>query len=362
MQDHRGLRISLLTCGVDDKEVWELFGHTGVRVIDSNRHTDLVYNYGTFEFSDDYEVKFLRGKLLYNISVSTFAEFMPEYIEAGRSVEEQELILDGEQKMQIQEYLENNLLPANRYYKYDYFFDNCATRVRDIFPKTLGHGFKYKNVLPYPKISIRDIMNQYFYGKHWERMGVNILLGSRIDKPMTNDEIMFLPDFLRDGLAGATLNNIPVSTKPVSILKWSPSNSAPPLPLNPPFLLNCVLLLLTIASISVKQLKWLGRVMNIFLMLVTGILGCLILVMWFGTNHQACANNFNLLWLLPTNVLVVFTKAKGKGRYALLAMVLIFVTLLLHIVKIQQVTLFELSPLLVSLLLVYWRMFMKSRQ
>jgi hypothetical protein len=93
--------------------------------------------------------------------------------------------------------------------------------------------------------------------------------------------------------------------------------------------------------------------MSALLLLVTGLLGCLILVMWLYTDHQGCRDNFNLLWCLPTNLVIAFFNPKGKGRYALIAMVFIFISLLLHITGVQGLTLFELAPLLLALLFIY---------
>ena len=356
------LRISLLTCGVGE-EAWETFGHTGVRVIDSSKRgpeRDVVFNYGMFNgFDKDFEIKFMRGKLLYYVNTQTFQEFMEEYVEFKRSVFEQEIIMDEPGKEQLRQALETNILPENRFYKYDFFFDNCATRIRDIIPKTIQKGFVYGTALPQgAKLSFRDIINQYFYRKHWTRFGVNILLGSKIDRLMTNDEIMFLPDYLSKGLQGATVNGQKISTDPVMILDGSP---VLPAGTDQPLVATIIICLLTIAGITINKLRLLGRVMSFLLLFVTGLLGFLVLVMWFGTNHQTCADNFNLLWLLPTNLILAFARPKGRGRYALVAMVLIFATLLLHILKIQGITLLETGPLLLALLFVYGKMYKNSR-
>ena len=215
------LRISLLTCGPGDEEVWEVFGHTAVRVIDSIHYTDLVFNYGTFEFGPDFEIQFMRGKLNYCVAVEQFRSFMQEYVEAKRSVEEQVLLLDGNQKEHVYDFLQWNAEPENKYYKYDFFFDNCATRIRDIFPRpeVFGKAFHYGHALPDGKrITFRDIINLYFYRDYWTRLGVNILLGSKIDRPMSNADIMFLPDYLRDGVGGATVNGQKIATAPAVIL------------------------------------------------------------------------------------------------------------------------------------------------
>lgn len=142
------VQISLLTCGPGDEEVYEVFGHTAVRVIDSVAHTDEVYNYGTFAYGPDFELQFMKGKLLYYLNVEPFNAFMAEYIRANRSVEEQVLVLDWKQKEHIRYFLDWNAEPENKNYKYDFFFDNCATRIRDIFPRpdVFGKEFHYSPV------------------------------------------------------------------------------------------------------------------------------------------------------------------------------------------------------------------------
>ncbi|GAA4461712.1 DUF4105 domain-containing protein [Nemorincola caseinilytica] len=356
-----GLRISLLTCGVGD-EVYETFGHTAVRITDSNANPpfdDLVYNYGMFNgYDKGFELKFMRGKLKYYVATNYFGTFMEEYYAYGRSVEEQELVLDDDKKLEIKAYLENNALPENRYYKYDFFFDNCATRIRDIFPRTLGSGFVYGDaVRPVQGYTFRDIMNKYFYDRHWTRLGVNILLGSRIDKVLTNMDIMFLPDYLRDGLAAATLNGRPISKKPELILDGS---HRAPAGLNVPMIMCCALLVLTILGHSLYRLRVLGRIMNGLLLFVTGLLGCLILLMWFGTDHQGCGNNFNVLWMLPVNILLLVWRPKGIGKYAIIAIGLIGVSLVLHVCRIQGL-IPEFLPLMAALVVVYISLYRQGK-
>jgi hypothetical protein len=354
------LRISLLTCGPGDNEVWEVFGHSGVRVYDSANHSDIVYNYGTFEFGPDFELQFMRGKLLYCSAIQTYKEFMEEYVEAGRKVEEQVLLLDWKQTEHIDYFLRWNAEPENKYYKYDFFFDNCATRIRDIFPRpeVFGKNFHFGMALPKGKpVTFRDIINRYFYNFHWTRTGVNILLGSRIDKVMTNKDIMFLPDYLRDGLDGATVNGRKITGNKAVLL---PGNPPPPTGIDGPLLLTISIAILTITGLSIKRLAILGKIMSMLLLFVTGLLGCLILVMWFGTDHQGCSSNFNILWCLPTNLVIAFFNPKGKGKYALVAMLLILVTLLLHVLGIQGLII-EFIPLLLVMFFIYGFIYRKSR-
>ena len=357
----RHLRISLLTCGPGDEEIYEVFGHTAVRIIDSIEHTDLVYNYGTFQYGPGFELQFMRGKLLYYLGVDQYNDFMQEYVQAKRSVEEQVLLLNWKQKEHIYDFLQWNAEPGNKYYKYDFFFDNCATRIRDIFPRpeVFGKTFHFGNALPQGKhLTFRDIINQYFYKDQWTRMGVNILLGSKIDKQMSNMDIMFLPDYLRDGVGAGTVNGHNIATAPVLIL---PGNNATPAGINWAIVLSCVLAILTIAGLTVNRLRILGKIMSILMLFVTGLLGCLILVMWFATDHQGCSNNFNILWCLPLNVVVAFFNPKGKGKYALIAMILIFVSLLLHFINVQGLLLAEFGPLLIALLFIYGTIYKNSK-
>lgn len=358
--DSSHLRITLLTCGTGD-EVWETFGHTALRVTDSVMGTDMAYNYGTFDgYDEDFLSKFVRGKLLYYVSYYPYSVFLQEYEHYGRSVQEQELLLTNSQKQQIYDFLKWNAQPENKYYKYDFFFDNCATRIRDAFPQSLGKGFRFASVLPKidHKLTFRDIINQYFYRVHWQRFGVNLLLGSRIDSVMSNTDIMFLPDYLRDGIAGATLNGQPVSTQPQLIV---PGSEHKPAGLNMPLVVMLIIGLLTILGLMLPGLKRLGNVMTFLLLFVTGLLGWLMLVMWFATDHQACQNNFNILWALPTNLFIAFAAKHNKDKYAIVAIVLMLVAFILHIARIQVMPLVELWPLLLSLLFVYGTIYRRNK-
>ncbi|MBW7912972.1 MAG: DUF4105 domain-containing protein [Taibaiella sp.] len=350
-EDSSRLRISLLTCGPGD-EIWAQFGHTAIRVTDSAMGTDLVYNYGTFSFGEGFEIQFMRGKLLYYVSYYPYELFLDEYSDPERRVEEQVLQISGGQKKAITDYLVENAKEENRYYKYDFFFDNCATRIRDVFPMAMDKDFNYGPTLPETsKLTFRQIMNEYFYRVHFERLGCNLLLGSPIDKVMTESEVMFLPDFLRDGMAGATLAGRKIAPETTVVFEGPGKVPAGP---NWPLIVLSIAAVLTIIGIAVPKLKLLGDFMSFLFLFVTGLLGCLMVVMWLWTDHQGCQQNYNILWALPTNVIFAFVlRKRTKNKYAILAVVLIFVSLLLHILGIQQLPLLELSPLLLALLFIF---------
>jgi len=359
LPDTSHLKTSLITCG-PGLQPWETFGHTAIRIVDSNRGTDNVYNYGTFNgYDEDFLLNFTRGKLLYYLSYYPYRQFLLEYSEAERSVSEQEILLSGPAKQALYEYLNWNAREENRYYKYDFFYDNCATRIRDVFPRALGNKFVLGKVIAdNSEITFRQIINQYFYRVHWQRFGVNILLGSKIDKVMTSAEIMFLPDYLQQGILKASYKQNPVSFLPVAVL---PSNPPVPAGINGPFVVMLMVLVLTFAGLFVSRLKMLGSVMSFSILILSGLIGWFIMVMWLGTDHQTCRNNFNLLWALPTNVILAFTMWKNKSKYALMGILFIFISLLLHLLGMQELPLFEISPFLLALLLVYGMIYRKSK-
>lgn len=360
VNERSGYRISLLTCGSGD-EIWETFGHTAVRVVDSSMNGvmgDLVYNYGMFNgYDENFELKFMRGKLLYYVASEFYPDFMEEYLAYGRKVEEQVLLLPEDDKREIVKYLRVNTLPENRYYKYDFFFDNCATRIRDVFPAVLGANFQFKDVRPKEvSLSFRDIINEYFYRRHWERVGVNILLGSKIDRTMTNADIMFLPDYLEKGVASATLGGERIAMEPELLLDGS---KHVPAGFNTPLLLTSGIFVLTLIGVSSFRLRFLFQIMRVLVLIGTGLLGCLIAVMWFATDHQGCARNANILWALPVNLYVAIFTPRGIGKYAIISMLLIVVVFVLHVSGIQAIIV-EFIPLLLSLLLIHGFLYRKS--
>src|SRR5205085_1968054 len=143
------LQISLLTCGPGE-ELYSVFGHTAIRVKEDSKF-DIIYNYGTFDFDDpDFYTKFVRGKLPYSVSAENFNTFMYEYQVENRQVIEQILDLTCEEKEQLFLALRENSREENRYYRYQYLFDNCSTRPRDIIAKNTSDTIKYKTIIAEP--------------------------------------------------------------------------------------------------------------------------------------------------------------------------------------------------------------------
>lgn len=311
-QDSSRLRISLLTCTPGD-ELYSLFGHSALRVIDSNSVTDHVYNYGTFNFDDkNFYLKFVRGKLLYYISIEQFEEFKWLYQSTGRKMTEQVLNFTGEEKKAVKNFLAENLKEENKYYQYDFFFDNCTTRLRDLI-------VKYKQpapVLPAVRpadMRFRQAIHEYLDkgNQQWSKLGIDILLGARTDRVMTAAEQQFLPDNLMMALDSNRNGQLVSSSQNLYTLEAQPAGKNP----FTPFVFFSALLVLFVILhfLAGKKFPLLMAGLDGMLFFLTGLLGFILIFMWVGTDHSMTKNNYNLLWALPTHLFISFFIGSKKA-------------------------------------------------
>jgi hypothetical protein len=350
-----GLRITLLTCAPGE-ELYSTFGHTAIRVQDSLAGVDAVYNYGTFEFAPDFYSKFIRGKLLYSLSVEAFPDFLYTYQLESRSVVEQELQLSCAEKLKLYGALQINALEENRHYKYDFLFDNCTTRARDIIANNTASPVNFNNILPANVPSFRNLIHSYLDKGHepWSKLGIDILLGAKLDRKVTNLQSMFLPDYLLKGLDSARVNGKHLVTVPSPVLTM-PSPLANSDIFTP--LVCFSLLFLVVLLLSLKQSKRTARALLLFDFLfffILGVAGLLLLFMWFGTDHTVTSNNYNLAWALPTHVVMAFFIGK-KRSWVLTYFKAVFwltITLIITWFFLPQ----QLNPALLPIaLLIGWR-------
>lgn len=302
--------LSVLTC-TPGPDLYSVFGHTAIRYQDSvdGHWVDWVFNYGTFQFSDDFYVKFARGKLDYMLSVSPFYEFQMEYLQSGRGIFEQVLRLNAEEKKNLVFLLQENYLPQNRTYRYDFFYDNCSTRVRDIIQKATGNQcqFTYEYARPF---TFRQAIQNYLDYMPWSDFGIDIALGLPCDKVMGRSEGMFLPDSLMHELNYTALRDGAVSNREEEMLpqEFQPSVSSRFTPL-------AVFALFMVLSLALGYLR-LRKGVHIVItdriaLLVAGIAGLLVVFLWFFTDHTATRYNLNLLWANPICLLFVFKSVSG---------------------------------------------------
>ena len=337
--DSSRLQISLITCA-PGAELYSVFGHTALRIVDAAANTDIIYNYGTFNFDDpDFYSKFVRGKLMYFLSQQSFPDFLYEYAYFKRGVTEQVLQLSANEKKEIQRSLFENVREENRYYKYDFLYDNCATRLRDIIFKTNTKDAFEPSPFAKQGTTFRDYLHNYLSRAEmqWTTLGIDLLLGIGADKAMTTAECMFLPDYLAQGVSLAVKGQSKLVERDQVHL---PNAQDPPVKLpfwqTPLFCFSILAFLVILPSFfRANRLAALQSVMDRIIFIFSGLLGLLLLFMWFGTDHQSFANNLNLVWAMPINLLTAFSLNRPRKwlktylkYHSLLLLVLMILVLL----------------------------------
>ncbi|MBL7699681.1 MAG: DUF4105 domain-containing protein [Chitinophagaceae bacterium] len=315
--DSCSLKISLLTCGPGE-DLYSIWGHTAIRVKVKNSGADIIFNYGTFDFEDpDFYKKFTLGKLLYYVSAEDFQQFMYEYQMENRSVIEQDLNLSCEEQQRLFDALRTNAQEENKYYQYEFLFDNCSTRPRDIITKNNDDSVRFKRIIPLDAPTFRNMIhvNLDQSKQYWSKFGIDLVLASRIDRKVKNEEAMFLPDYLMKGFDSAVANNKGLVLNKRVILQNVPVEVQSKSILTPLF---TTLGLLAIGIlITFGRYSWSKKAADIFdvgYFLLLGLMGCFMLFMWFGTDHELCRDNYNILWAFPPHLVMSFFVLK-KTRF-----------------------------------------------
>jgi hypothetical protein len=294
-------QVSLLTCG-SGNDLYSIFGHTAIRVKDTAQDLDIVFNYGTFEFTDDFYIKFTRGKLNYKLSIEPFENFEWGYRYENRWVKEQVLNLSPHQEQAVFDYLRNNYKPENRKYLYDFFYDNCSTRPRDVFENVLGDRLIYNTIIPSEDSTFKDMLDVYLPNMPWSDAGMDLGLGAPADKVVNEHEKMFLPDYLFRAFATAEIqlengDRIPLVKKTKTVVPPSPQEVS--YNYSHPFIIFWLVLGLYGLVIYLFRTSFIIRTLDCILYNVVGLFGWVIVFLWFFTDHTTTQNNLDLLWTLP---------------------------------------------------------------
>lgn len=313
------------------EELYSTFGHSALRVTDSITNQDIVYNYGTFYFYEPgFYIKFVRGKLLYYLSTDDFQSFQNENKTDNRGMTEQVLNLTCPQKQNIIVLLKANMMAHNRGYKYDFTFDNCTTRLRDLVEKATDSTIHFGDVLK-DNVTFRQLIYIYLNNndKQWSKLGIDILLGSKMDVNASPYQVMFLPDYLMKTFDSSTVSSKPLVSEKSFLYKIEHSDNKKDNLTHPFFLFVCLFVLIAFLSFSkIPFIQKLLYAFDGFLFFLTGLLGILLLFMWFGTDHIMCLDNYNLLWAWPTNIIGAFyihsKKTWPKKYFAVYAIFNIF--------------------------------------
>lgn len=306
--------VSIVTVGPGEN-LYEVFGHSTIRIKDPVLNFDLAYNYGVFDFNaPNFYTNFAKGKLVYKLARYPFQYFIQSNKEDKRWVKEQILNLTQEQKQQFFEYLENNAKQQNASYLYDPYFNNCATKLRDISRIILRDQIDLNEEYASNK-TLRQLMNEELHWNNWGSLGINIALGSTLDKEATPEQYLYLPDFVYLAFKEGTIDIdgalSPIVKKEVDILVFDEPDSQ--FSFLSPIVLFTLLLLIGIFltyrnNKSGKRSKW----FDFLLFFTTGIIGIGIIFLWFFTDHITTPNNFNFLWAFAPNLFISFYLLKEQ--------------------------------------------------
>ncbi|OFY91400.1 MAG: hypothetical protein A2266_02265, partial [Bacteroidetes bacterium RIFOXYA12_FULL_40_10] len=214
--------ISLITCS-SGNELYSIFGHSALRAWYPESGKDLVFNFGLFDFNTpNFYSKFVKGQLKYLLGIQTMSDFMEQYKWENRGVKEQKLNLTDEQNDKIMERLEYLYRPENRYYLYSFLYKNCTSELRDIIYSVTDSNREF--VLQSAQVTDRELINGYIDG--WTKFGINLILGSTLDREIDLWQSMFLPENLYSILARSQNGTEPFVTKEIELITDSQSSNS----------------------------------------------------------------------------------------------------------------------------------------
>ena len=363
--------ISVITCDEGD-EIYSLFGHSALHFNDPVTQTNVVYNWGMFEFGEnelEFEIKFAKGKLRYYMAEETYENFMWTYQWEHRTVREQILNLTPKQKQALWEEVQWNYRPENRYYKYDFFFDNCSTRIAAIIRKSLGNSLIEKKLPEAGKYTYRQLIDkQVHHSQPWSDFGIDLALGAKIDKKTTSEEMQFLPKYLEKALSldSIKINNtrLPFVKETRLLLKGKNRETQNYEGITPTEIAWAILIMSLL--IHIFNVPYLLPVFDGVVFFTYGVLGVVVLLLWVATDHQATKLNYNLLWANPIHLIAfigLFSK-KIQEKLSLFYLVMAFYSfaIILFWIAIPQEFHEAFRPLILTLVLTYYYWFRKVGQ
>lgn len=312
--------VSVLTCA-PGPETYALFGHSALRITDPLRGFDRVYNYGTFDFATpNFYGRFMRGDLQYFLSVNSFAEFLTAYQRENRVVSEQVLALQAPETQRLYTYLETTLHSSARFYRYQFFADNCTTRLWRDIQASVETPLQVDSTYALPARSYRQLLAPYLAPAPWVNLGMNLGLGWPADRATTFHQQVFLPVALQQALQHTRRAHRPFARPAQRLFVAQALPSTPPSWWTPTHCILSLGLLLLLAQGLPDRYNFIRRIIRFALLASVGLVGCLLLGLMLFSLHAPVQLNYQLLWLLPTHLgLAVARPTRRWRQYASIA-------------------------------------------
>lgn len=351
--------ISVITIG-PGSSLNDAFGHSAFRIKDTKKGLDLVFNYGVYDFeAPNFILKFTQGKLDYLIGLNRFDNFYNAYTAQNRSITSQILNLSSTEKQQLFNYLINNYKPENRRYLYDFLFNNCATKIKEVTNLATQNPIDFNIPKDYSEATFRTLIQNNLNKNSWGSLGIDIALGSVIDRYATPEQHMFLPKNIHSFFDIATIqnSNTPLVKTRKTLFKASAKNKTSNFIFSPLFLFGILGLVIVFITYNDFKTGKRTKTLDFILFGVTGLAGVVIMLLWFATDHQTTKNNYNLLWANPLNLILLFqilkTTLPNWINKFLKFLIILLCLLVFHWVTGVQVFAIALIPLLIALFIRY---------
>jgi hypothetical protein len=322
--------VYLLTCG-PGTETYSHWGHSALRITDPVAGTDRVYNWGVFDFATPaFAWKFARGRLEYMLGVTTYERFLQEYFMEGRWVQSQKINLEPEEIDRMLILIAENLKPENVRYRYDFFYDDCSTRIRDLFEKSVGSKLLYPPEEKATQPTFRFMLGKYLGPAPWLEFGIDLLVGLPGNKKASFRDRMFLPIDMQEALSDAVVNRnskmVPLLQNPETVLESEAPAVKQRFLTSPVFILSLILIIIILISSLVRERRAL-KGFDIFLFSIFSILALIMIFFNFFTDHQQTKWNINIVWLSPFIILCLLSLVLDKNWHTWFRIVFVLCTL-----------------------------------
>ena len=348
-------QISVLTIGPGNN-LNDAFGHSGIRLKTS--YSDIVYDFGRYNFEDpNFYLNFARGKLNYLQGKANYNNLVNFYKQQNRSIKEQTLNLSAEEKQSVYTFLETNYAKNQGAYLYDFFYDNCATKIRDVIENATNGNIDYQLPDNYEDKTFRTLIQDELHPNTWGSLGIDIALGAIIDRTATPREHMFLPKNIHAFYSEATINNRQLVSNSKTIINSDTKFKNGTFLLSPIFVLSLIAILIIYITFNDHKKQRRTKGLDAFIQLILGVIGILLTLLWFGTDHTATGYNYNLLWAFPLSLVMVIQAYKAKPKKWFIGYikfcVLMLCLLTVHWISGVQQFAPTLIPLLIALFVRY---------
>ena len=294
--------IYLLTCG-PGIETYSIYGHSALRIKFNSSNRDLVYNWGVFDFNtSNFAWKFAKGRLDYMLAVESMQSFPQTYFFEKRYIHCQKLNITPGETTQLIKLINENLKPENIKYRYDFFYDDCSTRIRDLIEKAVGGRVLYPPEEKVRQPTFRDLIAKCQAPFPWLKFGIDLLVGSPADIKAPYRDRMFLPYYLEKELSEAVVNRegkmVPLLQNPDIILDYPEPVIKRNFLFMPPCVFTVLFIIVMIFSAIIKNKKFIYW-FDLIAFLIFTMLAVMMIFFNFFTDHAQLRWNLNIIWLNP---------------------------------------------------------------